>query len=250
MSDSGWDEHAEWWIERFAEGDDLDYANQIIPLAVSELAGASTVVDVGAGEGQLGRALADAHGCRVIGIDPTEQLVATAAAQGAIGVRAEAQRLPLADASVDGTLVALVLEHVDDLDAAVAEIARVTRPGGRFALFLNHPIIQTPGSGLIDDHTIDPPEWYWRLGPYLVEHAGTEQVERGVHLRFVHRPLSRYVNELAEHGFVIERMVEPSPSAAFSGPHGEAAAYPRLMYLRCRRTADPRSFAPRGGSVG
>ena len=54
-----------------------------------------------------------------------------------------------------------------------------------------------PGSGWIDDQVIDPPEQYWRIGPYLVEAETIEEVELGVHIRFIHRPLSRYVNALA-----------------------------------------------------
>ena len=42
-----------------------------------------------------------------------------------------------------------------------------------------------------------------------------EEVELGVHIRFVHRPLSRYVNALAEHGLLLERMVEPAPPPGF-----------------------------------
>ncbi|MEO1056523.1 MAG: methyltransferase domain-containing protein [Actinomycetota bacterium] len=242
MADAGWDQHAEWWVDRFADGSDGDYLEQIIPLAVAELAGVRRVVDVGAGEGQLGRAVASAHGAHVIDVDPTMQLAATAVQRGGVAVRGLAESLPIASGSVDGALVCLVLEHIDDLEAAIAEIARVVRADGRLALFLNHPIIQTPGSGLIDDHTIDPPEQYWRLGPYLVESAGVEQVERGVFVRFVHRPLSRYLNALVEHGFVLERMVEPAPPAAFAGLDGEATTYPRLMYLRCRRVSSAASL--------
>ncbi len=89
------------------------------------------------------------------------------------------------------------------------------RPGGQFSFFLNHPLLQTPGSGWIDDHTVDPPEPYWRIGPYLVEQDSVEQVEHGVFIRFVHRPLSRYLNALAEQGLVLERMVEPAPPDGF-----------------------------------
>ncbi len=52
-------------------------------------------------------------------------------------------------------------------------------PGGRFVLFLNHPLLQTPGSGWIDDQILDPPEQYWRIGPYLTEASTIEQVESG-----------------------------------------------------------------------
>ena len=132
-----------------------------------------------------------------------------------------------------------MFEHIDDVDGAIAEVARVLRPGGQFSFFLNHPLLQTPGSGWIDDHTIDPPEQYWRIGPYLVEQDSVEQVEHGVFIRFVHRPLSRYLNALAEHGLVLERMVEPAPPDGFldrAFEYAEAAAIPRLLYLRLRRT--------------
>ena len=48
-----------------------------------------------------------------------------------------------------------------------ATYARVLQPGGRFLCFLNHPLLQAPGSGWIDDHILE--EQYWRVGPYLVE---------------------------------------------------------------------------------
>ncbi len=133
-----------------------------------------------------------------------------------------------------------MFEHIDDVDAAIAEVARVLAPGGRFCFFLNHPLLQTPGSGWIDDQVLDPPEQYWRIGPYLPEAVTIEEVELGVHIRFVHRPLSRYVNALADHGLLLERMVEPAPPPGFlalAPEYAEAATVPRLLYLRCRRTA-------------
>ena len=84
-------------------------------------------------------------------------------------VRGLATGLPVRDSSVDAAIACLLLEHVADLDSALAELARVLRPGGRLLVVLNHPIVATPGSGWIDDHTIDPPEQYWQLGPYLPE---------------------------------------------------------------------------------
>ena len=76
------------------------------------------------------------------------------------------------------------------------------RPGGRFLFFLNHPLLQTPGSGWIDDQILDPPEQYWRIGPYLVEDETVEEVEKDVFIPFVHRPLGRYVNALAAPGLL------------------------------------------------
>ena len=89
------------------------------------------------------------------------------------------------------------------------------RPGGRFLFFLNHPLLQTPNSGWIDDQVLDPPEQYWRIGPYLVEDETIEEVEKDVFIPFIHRPLSRYVNALAAAGLVVEHMDEPAPPAGF-----------------------------------
>ena len=112
--------------------------------------------------------------------------------------RALADALPFADASFDAVVACLVFEHIDEVDEAIAEVARVLAPGGRFCFFLNHPLLQTPDSGWIDDQVLEPPEQYWRIGPYLVEAETIEEVEKDVHIRFIHRPLSRYVNTLAE----------------------------------------------------
>jgi SAM-dependent methyltransferase len=235
-----WETHAEWWIEGFTAGADAEYEEQIIPLAAHELAGAGRVLDIGCGDGQISRVLA-AGGAEVVGVDPTANQIAVARQRGGgpAYVRAPADRLPFADASFDAALACLVFEHIDAVDESIAELARVLRPGGRFSFFLNHPLLQTPGSGWIDDHLIDPPEQYWRIGPYLVESENIEQVELGVYIRFVHRPLSRYVNALSEHGLVLERMVEPPPPPGFLDRAPEypgAATIPRLLYLRLRRS--------------
>ena len=240
MTDDLWEAHAEWWIDGFTEGADPEYVEQILPMAFEELSGFGRVLDVGCGDGQISRLLA-ATGADVVGVDPTWNQIRIARERGggAAYVRSGAAELPFADASFDAAVACLVFEHIDDVDDAIAEVARVVRPGGRFSFFLNHPLLQTPGSYWIDDHTVDPPEQYWRVGPYLAEQSFVEQVELGVFIRFVHRPLSRYLNALADHGLVLEQMVEPAPPDGFlarAEEYAAAAAIPRLLYLRLRRT--------------
>lgn len=234
-----WEEHAGWWIEGFTEGADPEYEDQIIPLIVGELAGLGRVLDVGTGDGQIARALA-ATGCSVVGADPTTNQITVAAgrAGGPRYVQAGAAALPFADATFDAVLACLVFEHIDDVDTAIAEVARVLRPGGRFTFLLNHPLLQTPDSGWIDDHMVEPPEQYWRIGPYLREAETVEQVELGVWIRFLHRPLSRYLNALADAGLMLERMDEPAPPERFLAQapgYLDAASVPRLLHLRLRR---------------
>lgn len=237
MSDNGlWDEHAQWWIDGFTNGADPEYVEQIIPLAVEELAGRAHVLDLGCGDGQIARALA-AQGSDVLGVDPTQLHIDVAIERGG-GPRyllGGATNIPAPDNFFDAVVACLVFEHIDQMDEAMTEVARVLKPRGQFSFFLNHPLLQTPGSGWIDDHIIDPPEQYWRIGPYLVETESIEEVEKDVYIRFIHRPLSRYVNALIANGMTIERMVEPSPPAGFLARAPEYAlahTVPRLLYLR------------------
>jgi len=237
MSNNGlWDEHAQWWIDGFTNGVDPEYVEQIIPLAVEELAGHQYVLDLGCGDGQIARALAE-NGAEVLGVDPTQLHIdiATQRGGGPQYVLGGATDIPAPDNSFDAVVACLVFEHIDQLEEAMAEVARVLKPGGQFSFFLNHPLLQTPGSGWIDDHIIDPPEQYWRIGPYLVETETIEEVEKDVFIRFVHRPLSRYINGLIANGLSIERMVEPSPPPGFLARAPEYAlahTVPRLLYLR------------------
>jgi hypothetical protein len=98
-------------------------------------------------------------------------------------------------------------------------------------------IVQAPGSGWIDDHILD--EQYWRIGPYLVEDRAMEEVEKDVFLPFVHRPLSRYVNAMAEAGLYVRRMEEPAPAPGFlarAEEYHHAATIPRLLFLLAERS--------------
>lgn len=234
-----WETHAGWWIDGFTDGADPEYEEQILPLAAEELADAKRVLDVGCGDGQVSR-LATRLGADVIGVDPTWNCVSVANERGgAAFARAGAAQLPFAAASFDAVVACLVFEHIRDVDAAIAEVARVLRPGGRFCFFLNHPLLQTPNSGWIDDQFLDPPEQYWRIGSYLVEDETLEEVEKDVFIPFIHRPLSRYINALVANGLLVERMEEPAPPSGFLAKAPEyvaAATIPRLLYLRTRKS--------------
>ena len=237
-----WEVHATWWQDGFTDGADAEYVEQILPLAAELLAGYDRVLDVGAGEGQVSRLVAAGGAATVVGVDPTaaQASEATARGGGPSYLRATADDLPFDAASFDAVVACLVFEHIEAVDEAIGEVARVLRPGGRFAFFLNHPLLQTPGSGWIDDQVLDPPEQYWRIGPYLVESMELEEVDKGVFLPFVHRPLSRYINALTDHGLVLRRMHEPAPPAGFldrAAGYRAAVTIPRLLVLVADRAS-------------
>ena len=235
--DDRWEQHAGWWQEEFTGGADPEYEEQIIPMLVGHLGGAERVLDVGTGEGQLAR-VAAGGGNTVVGVDPARAQLEVAARRGGGPrySRAVAAALPFATGSFDAVIACLVFEHIDPVGPALAEVARVLAPGGRLLFFLNHPLLQTPGSGWIDDHIID--EQYWRVGPYLPEDTTLEEVDKDVFIPFVHRPLSCYVNTLCDHGLLVTRMEEPVPPPGFlarAAEYRDAATIPRLLFLRAEK---------------
>lgn len=107
-----------------------------VAAAAAEPAG-RRVLDVAAGTGALSHELI-AHGAReVLALDLSFEMLAEGARRlGARNVpdvrwlNGDAQRIPLPDASVDAVTIAFGLRNVPDPEAALAEFARVTRPGG------------------------------------------------------------------------------------------------------------------------
>ena len=90
------------------------------------------VLDAGCGGGLVARELA-AAGAQVVGVD--RSLGSLGVARRAVGppfrpAQGRLERLPFAGGSFDAVVAADVLEHLPDLPAATAELARVLAPGG------------------------------------------------------------------------------------------------------------------------
>jgi SAM-dependent methyltransferase len=237
MDDGLWEQNARWWQREFTAGADPEYEEQIIPLVERHLSGARRVLDVGCGEGQIARR-AVSIGVDAVGVDPTAGQIVEAVHRGG-GVaylQAAAEHLPFRDGAFDAVVMCLVIEHLDSFEPAIEEMARVLEPDGRCLLLLNHPLLQAPGSGWVDDHILE--EQYWRVGAYLRDDVTVEELAPGVNLPFMHRPLSRYVHVMGASGLLIEDMDEPPPPPGFlaeAWEYGEAATIPRLMLIRARR---------------
>ena len=97
--------------------------------------GAAAVLDVACGDGYLLARMAErCPGAALFGIDMSEAELAEArrrpALSGATLARERAQRLSLGDSAVDAVLSHLALMLMDDIDAVVAELARVLKPDG------------------------------------------------------------------------------------------------------------------------
>lgn len=98
-------------------------------------------IDVGCGEGRVTRDLQElAH--RTVGLDASETMIAAAREADPSGeyLIANAAELPFPDGHADLAVAFMSLMDVDDMSAAVREVARVLEPGGSLALAVVHPI--------------------------------------------------------------------------------------------------------------
>lgn len=104
------------------------------------------ILDAACGTGRHSQWLA-ARGHEVIGVDVSPDMLARARAKlpQARFESGDLTALPLPDASVDAALCALALVHLPDLRPALAELARVIRPGGRVVISDVHPFLVALG---------------------------------------------------------------------------------------------------------
>jgi demethylmenaquinone methyltransferase / 2-methoxy-6-polyprenyl-1,4-benzoquinol methylase len=106
-----------------------------------EAAASETVLDVACGTGSVALELVRHHGCTVVGVDQSADMLA--AGRGRIAsaglsdritlLEARAESLPFADESFDGLTFTYLLRYVDDPAATLRELARVVRPGREIA---------------------------------------------------------------------------------------------------------------------
>ena len=107
------------------------------------LGAAPRVLDLATGTGDLAFDIARMHpDATVIGLDPSRQMLAVAHAKRARRgladritlVEGDAQHLPYRDGEMDAATIAFGIRNVPDRLAALREMARVVRPGGRVAI--------------------------------------------------------------------------------------------------------------------
>lgn len=129
----------EWW------SDDIRWVRTLKNLVPGRLAwfdrhidwSGKTVLDLGCAGGFMAEALAE-KGARVTGIDPAAQAIEAARAHAKLtghDIRYDVgvgESLPYDDAGFDCVVCVDVLEHVQDLDQVLREVARVLKPEGIF----------------------------------------------------------------------------------------------------------------------
>jgi len=97
-----------------------------------------TVVDLGCGTGRFTRLLSDAYDdAQIVGLDPSQKMLAIADRLSGSRIRflqGSAEAIPLPDQSADLLFLSMVWHHIENIEKAFAEFARVLRRSGHVVL--------------------------------------------------------------------------------------------------------------------
>lgn len=193
------------WAETYDQpGNPLISVEQPVVWAMLDEQPAGDALDAACGTGRHAKHLVDL-GHRVVGVDGSPEMLerARAAAPGTDFRDGDLTALPVETSSVDLAVCALALEHVEDLDAAVGELARVVRPGGRIILSDLHPSIRATGGAA-----------------YFQDAAGGGGVVRGYsHLH------GDYLRAFSRAGLTVDQCLEPALGPDEVAMQGPAATF-------------------------
>ena len=231
-----WERQADDWIALTHSDPHYDYLNKPAFLEIVPAPGRLTI-DVGCGEGRLTRALM-ALGHRVLGFDASPALARAAGRQrpGLQVAIADIARLPIATDSADIVVCFMVLMDIEDLDGAVAELARVMAPDGTLCMAILHPIMT---SGLFV-----PGDEYrtFYMGEYAKAMQHVLDIERRdgeiFRFRLEHRPMHHYFRAFEAAGLGVTALREPRPDDGSVAAHPEFAnlqRVPNFLHLLARR---------------
>lgn len=226
----GWEsESARWvaWVRRPGH-DSFDQFHRERFLELLPAPGRATL-DLGCGEGRLGRALRPL-GHVTFELDRSPSLIAAAVAAGSPrAVLGDSARLPFAGGAFDLVVALMSLQDMDDMPGAVAEVARVLSPGGRFCFAVVHPVNSAGRFA-----SLEPDAPFLIEGDYFSHHKYTDTAERdGLRVTFHqhHWALMDYFAALEAAGFLVERVREiPGLSARWE-------RVPLFLQVRAVKTA-------------
>ena len=238
VGDNGWAGSAGAWVE-FVDGADPNRTYVLDPVMNAKTADVAglRVLDVGCGEGRFCRALSE-RGAAPVGIDPTPALLDVARTRHPEGeyVECGAEAMPFEDGAFEVVVSYVSLCDIPDYRAAIAEQARVLKPGGRMVVALHNAFVTTSPTGWLKDEggrkTVFP------VDNYTFE-SGSKVAWRGIEVVNYHRPMAAYMSAFLKEGLRLVSYEEPLPSPQDVTDHPYVADFLRVPVFTVLEWAKP-----------
>jgi 2-polyprenyl-3-methyl-5-hydroxy-6-metoxy-1,4-benzoquinol methylase len=204
-----WDKMASWWHTEAADHGVYHQYTDIDPV-VKELLGSvrgKKVIEIGCGNGYFSRTLAK-HGAKVTALDVSSKMIAIANAEekkkplGIVYLPRDAARLHgIKSGFFDLAVANMVLMDIVNIEAAIKEIGRVLKPGGRLVFSILHPAFMFDGTWENVKGKSRYGRIVWRyLHPYSdINHWDGRQLNTKGYVR----PLGFYMQALRAAGFAV-----------------------------------------------
>jgi ubiquinone/menaquinone biosynthesis C-methylase UbiE len=181
------------------------FCRKFVDALLKDASGLS-VLDAGCGDGEYTEMFRK-KGASAIGCDCSDEVIKIAKQQYPFchfDMASLFDSLPYEDNQFDLVFSNLVLMDIDPIDKTVNEFYRVLRKNGKLFFSIVHPAFYLADWGKNEDGVIT----YKRLNTYLTT-CSVEQEWGTQPVLHYHRPISFYLNLLAENRFVFSRMYEP-----------------------------------------
>jgi ubiquinone/menaquinone biosynthesis C-methylase UbiE len=250
--ETSWERVATWYDGWVGDRGSAYHRELAIPAVLDLLQPrpGEAILDIGGGQGVLAPYLVET-GARVTVVDASARLIAAAKRRhprlrDARFLVGDARRLPavagLEEGSHDASVFMLSVQDMDPLEDVVRGIDWALAPHSRVVLLMTHPAFRQPrhsGWGVDEGRKLT----YRRIDAYLGEMAvPMKSLGGGLPTRSFHRPISTYVNALAEAGFATDAMLEVPdlpperrPGRAARGDARANAEIPIFLGLRAVR---------------
>lgn len=201
-------------------------------LSLFDEIGDKRILDAGCGPGKYAQILYEKGAREVVGFDISSGMIDKARERnrdrGTFFVHDLSEPIPIADnQSFDYVLCALALHYLEDTSVAISEFYRLLKPGGQLIVSVEHPFF---------DYL------YYQTGNYF----GKERVSsvwKGfgfpVEVECYRRSLGETLGQFTDNGFVINKILEPLPTAEFEKAdprhYKELMNFPAFMCIRAEK---------------
>ena len=217
-AETSWERVATWYDGWVGDHGSAYHRQLAIPASLDLLQAqpGEEILDVGGGQGVLAPYLVEA-GARVTVLDASAKLISAARRRhgrlrGARFLVGDARRLSavagLEPGGHDAATLLLCIQDMDPLEDVMRGLDWALRRPARVVLLMTHPAFRQPrhsGWGYDEGRKLT----YRRIDAYLEPMAvPMKSLGGGLPTRSFHRPISAYVNALAEAGFVTDAMLE------------------------------------------